>query len=216
MHGKAPTDLLLDAYRKGIFPMAESAEDENFAFYHPYQRGILPIADLHMSQSLLKTIRRKKFHVSINRDFESVIDGCAGQKRGREKTWINKPIRNLFVALHREGHAHSVECRDDDGAIVGGLYGLSIGAVFCGESMFSKARDASKVALVHLCAQLCAAQFTILDTQFINPHLLQFGAFEIPQEEYEAKIKTEMKKARSFPAGDVDGTLQNYLTMRGF
>lgn len=215
MHGTLPTDILLDAYREGIFPMAESAEDESFAFYRPYRRGLIPIADLHIPKSLLKTIRRGAFRVTIDQDFEGVIDGCAGQTRGREKTWINKPIRDLFIALHHEGHAHSVECWHKD-TLGGGLYGLAIGAVFCGESMFSKERDASKVALVHLCAQLWACGFTILDTQFINPHLLQFGAYEIPQEEYEEKIKVEMTKTRAFPAAPVEKILKDYFAMRGF
>lgn len=215
MHGKTPTDILLGAYREGVFPMAESAGDESFAFYRPYQRGILPIADLHIPQSLLKTIRRGRFHVTINRDFEGVIDGCAKETRGREKTWINKPIRDLFIALHREGHAHSIECWHKD-TLAGGLYGLSIGAVFCGESMFSRERDASKVALVHLCAQLWAGGFALLDTQFINPHLLQFGAYEIAQEAYEEKIRIEMQKERPFPAGDIDAVMKEYLAMRGF
>lgn len=174
--------------------MAESAEDDNFAFYRPQMRGLIPINDLHISNRLLKTLRQKPFTITVDRAFEDVIDGCAASAPKRAKTWINKPIRNLFTALHREGHAHSVECWTKDGKLAGGLYGLTIGAVFCGESMFSVERDASKIALVHLCAMLWASGFTILDSQFLNPHLLQFGAYEIPQEEYENRIKIEMNK----------------------
>lgn len=190
-------DLLqavLDAYRDGVFPMAESAEDESVAFYKPYMRGILPIKDLHIPAKLLKEVRHGIYIVTIDQAFEEVIDGCARETPKRSKTWINKPIRDIFVSLHHAGHAHSIECWSKDGKLAGGLYGLSIGAVFCGESMFSVERDASKVALVHLCALLWKSGFTVLDTQFINPHLLQFGAYEMKQEEYEALIRCEMEK----------------------
>lgn len=188
-------DIILDAYREGVFPMAESAEDESFAFYKPHMRGLLPIETLHVSKSLHKTIRQRKFTLTLDRAFDRVIDGCAEpSSTKRDKTWINRPIRDIFVMLHNQGHAHSVECWDADGLLVGGVYGLSIGAVFCGESMFSRKRDSSKVALVALCALLRKSGHTVLDTQFLNPHLLQFGAYEIPQEKYEALIQEEMKK----------------------
>lgn len=192
---KTLDEIILDAYREGVFPMAESADDDDFAFYKPVLRGLLPIKALHVSRSLLKTIRSGKFTLTVDKAFEHVIDGCAEpSSEKRAKTWINRPIRDVFVMLHRAGHAHSVECWNADGKLAGGIYGLSIGAVFCGESMFSRETDASKVALTTLCALLWKCGHTVLDTQFINPHLVQFGAYEIPQEEYEGLIKTEMNK----------------------
>ncbi len=210
---KTLEEIILDSYREGIFPMAESAGDEGFAFYKPCQRGLLPIKDLHVSRRLAKTIRSGKFTLTVDKDFERVIDGCAEpSSEKRAKTWINRPIRDIFVMLHRAGHAHSVECWSADGKLAGGIYGLSIGAVFCGESMFSRERDASKVTLTALCALLWKCGYTVLDTQFINPHLVQFGAYEIPQEEYESLIQTEMNK----DVGDITGpapadVLQAYL-----
>jgi len=213
---KTLEDIILDGYRTGIFPMAESAEDEGFAFYKPYMRGLIPIKDLHIPAKLLKTIRRQPFDITIDRSFEAVIDGCAAATPKRGKTWINTPIRDIFVGLHEAGHAHSIECRTKYGRLVGGLYGLAIGAVFCGESMFSTERDASKIALVYLCALLWKCGYTVLDTQFINPHLLQFGAYEIPQETYEQMIATEMKKPVIFDGHscDLDTVLQDYLAVR--
>ncbi len=187
--------MLIDAYRQGIFPMAESADDPSFAFYRPYQRGLIPIEGVHVPSKLLKVLRRHDYVVTINQSFEAVIDGCAAAKVKRSTTWINQPIRDLFVALHHTGRAHSIETRRTDGTLIGGLYGLAIGGVFCGESMFSDEPSASKIALIHLCALLWSSGFTTLDTQFINPHLLQFGAYEIPQEEYEERIATEMDAA---------------------
>ncbi len=193
---KTLEDIILDAYREGVFHMAESADDDDFDFYKPVLRGLIPIEGLHIPKRLLKTIRRNKFTLTLNAAFEDVIDGCAEpSSEQRAKTWINTPIRDIFVMLHKGGHAHSVECWNDRGELVGGIYGLAIGAVFCGESMFSRERDASKVALVGLCALLWKAGYTTLDAQFINPHLLQFGAYEIPQEEYEALIGIEMNKS---------------------
>lgn len=192
--GALPTHIILDAYREGIFPMAESAEDDIFAFYKPHMRGLIPIAGLHIPSKLLKKIRRGGYRVTIDQAFRDIIDGCAAATDRRSKTWINTPIRNVFVQLHREGHAHSVEVWNEKGQLAGGLYGLSIGAVFCGESMVSFEEDASKIALVYLCAALHHCGYTVLDTQFINPHLLQFGAYEMKQEEYEALIGAEMNR----------------------
>jgi leucyl/phenylalanyl-tRNA--protein transferase len=212
---KTIEEIILDSYREGIFPMAESAEDESFAFYKPYQRGLIPIADLHIPAKLLKTIRRKKFQITRNYAFRQVIDRCATATPKRGKTWINRPIRDIFLALHREGHAHSIECWNEDRQLAGGLYGLAIGSVFCGESMFSSETDASKVALVALCALLWKSGFTMLDTQFINPHLLQFGAYEIPQDVYEERIATEMSADIAFAPEDPQSVLEEYLRFRG-
>ncbi len=195
MHGTFPSQIILDAYREGIFPMAESGDEENFAFYKPYQRGLLSITDLHIPAKLLKKIRKGGYSVSVNKAFRDIIDGCAAQTERRAKTWINRPIRNMFVQLHREGHAHSVEVWSAQGALMGGLYGVAIGAVFCGESMVSFEEDGSKIALVFLCALLHHGGYTVLDTQFLNPHLLQFGAYEIPQAAYEALIRVQMNQS---------------------
>lgn len=188
-------DAVLDAYREGIFPMAEDAADDAFAFYKPHMRALLPINDLHIPAKLRKTLRKRPYRVTVDQAFEDIIDGCAMSARGRSKTWINKPIRDIFLMLHEEGYAHSVECWTHEGELSGGLYGLSIGAVFCGESMVSFKTDASKIALVHFCALLKECGYTLLDSQFLNPHLVQFGAYEMPQEEYVSLIKTEMKKS---------------------
>jgi leucyl/phenylalanyl-tRNA--protein transferase len=197
MFTEATPDLILEAYRHGVFPMAEDASDSQYNFYRPEMRGQLSIPNIHIPKRLRRTLKTAPYEVKINTDFAGVIDGCAETKQGREITWINSTIRNSFIELHELGHAHSVECWKDN-VLVGGLYGLALGAVFCGESMFSCADDASKIALIHLCARLHKGGFTMLDTQFTNEHLEQFGIYEIPQEEYEEKIKTEMIKPSDF------------------
>ena len=217
MFTEATPDLILNAYFQGIFPMADSAESTHFNFYRPDKRGQLSINDLHIPKKLLKTVKRYPYKVTIDQDFKGVIDGCARSKKGRESTWINKPIRDVFIDLHRDGYAHSIECWQDD-KLVGGLYGLAIGAVFCGESMFSEEDDASKIALIHLCARLHKGGFTILDTQFTNEHLEQFGIYEIPQEKYEEKIKTQMVKEADFILESLEEKeiLEKYLESRNF
>lgn len=174
--------------------MAEDADDESFAFYKPRLRALLPIRDLHIPSKLRRTLRKAPYTITIDRAFAKIIDGCAATAPKRSKTWINKPIRDIFVMLHESGYAHSVECWTPEGHLAGGLYGLAIGAVFCGESMVSFETDASKITLVHLCALLDHCGYTVLDSQFLNPHLVQFGAYEIPQKEYVSLIKTEMQK----------------------
>jgi len=188
---------VLNAYRHGLFPMAESRDDPDFYWYDPPQRGQLSITELHIPQRLKRRVMNFPYDIKINTDFAAVIDGCAAAGPGRQQTWINKPIRNLFCALHEAGHAHSVEAWQD-GQLVGGLYGMAIGGAFMGESMFSRARDASKICLVHLCARLMAGGFTVLDTQFINDHLLQFGAYEIPREEYLQKLSIALPQSTNF------------------
>lgn len=181
----------LAAYRDGIFPMADDADDDIFHFYRPKDRALIPIADLHIPKRLLRTLKQNPYRVTMDTTFETVIDHCRSL---HGKTWINASIRDAFVAMHKAGHAHSIECWDADGNFAGGLYGLALGKVFCGESMVSTQTDASKIALVHLCALLWASGFELLDAQFRNPHLDQFGLYEIPQEEYEDKIKTLMNE----------------------
>ncbi len=180
-------DLLLRAYRAGLFPMAETRHGSRLYWLDPELRGVLPLDGFHLPKRLLRTVLSDRYEVSSDRDFAGVVAGCAASGPGRQDTWINADIERLFGALHRLGHAHSVECRRD-GVLVGGLYGVSLGGVFFGESMFSTERDASKVALVHLVARMGLGGYTLLDTQFVTTHLAQFGADEIPREDYKAQL----------------------------
>ncbi len=180
-------EIMLRAYRVGLFPMAESRGSNNVYWLDPEQRGIMPLDRFHLPRRLLRTVLSDLYEVSVDCDFPAIIAGCAEAGPGREQTWINPDIEQLFTALHTSGHAHSVECRLN-GALVGGLYGVAIGAAFFGESMFSRARDASKVALAHLVARLCLGGFRLLDTQFVTDHLAQFGAVEIPRGDYKALL----------------------------
>ena len=170
--------VLLKAYACGIFPMAESAEDHALYWIEPERRGILPLDRVHVPRRLSRTIRQGNFDVRIDNDFEAVIDGCAAPRAGRRSTWINGRIRSLYAELIALGHCHTVEVWDGS-RLVGGLYGVALGGAFFGESMFSYARDASKIALVHLAGRLIAGGFKLLDTQFVTDHLRQFGTVEI-------------------------------------
>jgi leucyl/phenylalanyl-tRNA--protein transferase len=172
-------ELLLAAYGSGIFPMADPDRDWEISWYSPAQRGVLPLESFHIPHDLLRLIRQRQFEVTFDGDFEAVMRGCAD----RESTWISEQLVAAYVELHRTGHAHSVECRQE-GRLVGGLYGVSLAGVFFGESMFHRVRDASKVALVHLVERLKQGGFVLLDTQFVSPHLERFGATEIDREEY--------------------------------
>ncbi len=176
-------DLLLQAYRVGLFPMAEQRDSPELYWLDPERRGVLPLDRFHLPKRLRRTVLSGSYAVTADRAFEAVIAGCAESASGREETWINGEIVQLFTALHRRGHGHSVECWAGN-ALVGGLYGVSLGGAFFGESMFSRARDASKVALVHLVARLRLGGYTLLDTQFTTAHLQQFGAHEIPRARY--------------------------------
>ncbi|MDR3494418.1 MAG: leucyl/phenylalanyl-tRNA--protein transferase [Ancalomicrobiaceae bacterium] len=185
-------EVLLKAYAVGIFPMAESADDPSLHWIEPEMRGILPLDHFHVPKRLARTIRSDRFEVAVDRDFDAVIDGCAAPAPGRRKTWINSRIRRLYGELHQLGHCHSVETWLD-GRLVGGLYGLKLGAAFFGESMFSRATDASKVALVHLVARLKAGRYRLLDTQFITEHLTQFGAIEVPRTTYQVALEAALE-----------------------
>ena len=176
-------DILLRAYTIGLFPMAESADDPSLFWVDPEERGIFPLDDLIVSRSLAKTVRSDRFEIRVNTDYDGVLDGCAEAAPGREGTWINPRIRALYKALFEAGHVHTVETWAD-GELVGGLYGVTIGAAFFGESMFHRARDASKVALVHLVARLRAGRFRLLDTQFVTDHLATMGATAVPKQAY--------------------------------
>lgn len=189
---------MLRAYRHGLFPMAETREGERLYWLDPERRGILPLDRFHLPRRLARTVLSDTFTVTVNRDFAGTIAGCAHAAPGREDTWINPQIERLFSELHRLGYAHSVETRQD-GHLVGGLYGVAIGGVFFGESMFSFARDASKVALVHLVARLRLAGFELLDTQFVTAHLSQFGAEELSREAYKARLAHAVAVSAQFP-----------------
>ena len=196
-------EVLLKAYACGIFPMAESADDPALHWVEPDERGIVPLERFHVPSRLARTVRSDRFVIHINRDFEAVLDGCAEERPGRQKTWINARIRSLYRKLYDIGHCHSVEAYDGD-ALVGGLYGVSLGRAFFGESMFHRARDASKVALVHLVARLNAGGFQLLDTQFVTDHLKTFGAIEVPKFEYHKLLEAALVGEADFGALPID------------
>ncbi len=179
--------VLLRAYAAGFFPMAEDREDPTLFWVDPEQRGILPLDTFHVPRSLAKRIRHDPFEVRINSAFVQVVESCAAPARGRETTWINDEIIALYSGLFAMGNAHSVECWQGD-RLVGGLYGVSLGGAFFGESMFSRETDASKIALVHLVARLRVGGFVLLDTQFVTDHLKRFGTIEIPRQEYHRRL----------------------------
>ena len=197
-------DLLLRAYRLGLFPMAESRTSRALHWLDPEFRGVLPLDGFHLSRSLSKTLRSGPFTVTANSDFAATIAACAAARANRPDTWINQEIERLFTELHQLGFAHSVETWSN-GALVGGLYGAALGGAFFGESMFSTATDASKVALVHLVARLRLGGFSLLDTQFITPHLARFGAVEIPRADYHILLAEAVDApARFIAAPDPD------------
>jgi leucyl/phenylalanyl-tRNA---protein transferase len=176
-------EVLLKAYACGIFPMAESAEDPALFWIDPAERGVIPLDGFHVPGRLARTVRATRFRSVCDHDFDAVIEGCAEPGPQRARTWINAPIRRLYRGLFETGHCHTVEVYDGD-ALVGGLYGVSLGRAFFGESMFHRARDASKIALVHLVARLRLGGYELLDTQFLTAHLRSFGATEVSQERY--------------------------------
>lgn len=195
-------ERVLQAYRQGLFPMADSAEDERLFWYDPPLRGILPIDGLHVPRRLQHTIlKTRPYIITADRDFSGVIGACAQTSRQRPKTWINKGIVELYTALARQGHAHSVEAWDGN-ELVGGVYGIAIGGAFFGESMFSRKRDASKIALVHLVAHLWKRGFTLFDTQFANEHIAQFGVYEIPRADYLRLLSGAVGREAPFFSGD--------------
>jgi leucyl/phenylalanyl-tRNA--protein transferase len=200
--------LLLRAYASGVFPMAESANSTELSWIDPSRRGVMPLDGLHVPRRLARSFLAAEIEVAIDRDFPGVLDGCAD----RPETWINSDIRRLYLALHRMGQAHSVEIRQG-GLLVGGLYGVSLGAAFFGESMFSRARDASKFALIALVARLRAGGFTLLDTQFVTPHLMRLGAVEISRREYQRRLKAALARPAEFRALPRDTPRQELLQL---
>jgi leucyl/phenylalanyl-tRNA---protein transferase len=192
-------DLLLRAYAGGVFPMAETADDADVFWVEPKRRGIIPMDGFHLPRSLAKTVRQDRFEVRVNSAFRAVMQACGEATPNRPQTWINPAILEGYAALHDMGHAHSVECWQAD-RLMGGLYGVSLQGAFFGESMFSRATDASKVALVHLVARLKAGGFTLLDTQFLTPHLSNFGATEITRQAYLKKLQRAVSAEADFMA----------------
>jgi len=188
-------DLLLHAYSIGVFPMAEHREDDEIFWVDPKHRGIFPIDQFHISRSLAKTIRRSAYEISVNRAFAQVVKACAD----REETWINGEIFARYLDLHAMGHAHSLEVWDHD-RLVGGVYGVSLGGGFFGESMFSRQRDTSKIALAYLMDRLRQAGFRLCDTQFLTPHLASLGAVEISRAAYKARLHQALELDADFDA----------------
>lgn len=185
--------LLILAYRAGLFPMADSRDDPEIFWVEPRRRAILPLSGFHLSQSLARTLRRGRFRVTCNAAFDAVMDGCAAPRSdGNGETWISDRIKQTYVALHAGGLAHSIECWQDE-QLVGGLYGVGFDRVFCGESMFSRVPDASKVALAWLVAALRHGGAELLDCQFMTPHLASLGAIEISQKRYVELLKTAQR-----------------------
>ena len=190
-------DFLLRAYAAGIFPMADSADAATIRWVEPRRRGVIPLDAFHVPRSLRKTVRRGVFDVTVDREFASVMRACAAPGPSRAQTWINEEIHHLYNALHAMGRAHSIECWRA-GELAGGLYGVSLGAAFFGESMFSRATDASTVALVHLVANLRRGGYLLLDAQFLTQHLERFGAIEIPRQRYLRELEAALAKPAVF------------------
>jgi leucyl/phenylalanyl-tRNA--protein transferase len=189
-------EMLLMAYASGVFPMAESQDDPEVFWVDPKLRGIVPLDGFHMSRSLARTIRRRNFIVTVDEAFDAVLEGCAD----REETWINRPIARLYAQLHRMGFGHSIEVWDArTEALVGGLYGVTMGSAFFGESMFSRRRDASKVAMAWTVAMLRQGGFTLFDTQFLTDHLASLGGIEIGREHYHARLRTALGRSAALP-----------------
>lgn len=190
-------DLVLKAYAYGVFPMAQDRLDPNVYWVDPRQRGILPLESFHVPRRLSRVVRSDRFEVRIDTAFRTVIEECAAPASERPNTWINETILELFKKLHDSGYAHSVECWRGD-RLVGGLYGVSLGAAFFGESMFSRETDASKVALVHLVARLKRGSYRLLDTQFVTEHLARFGAIEVPRALYQRLLRQAVAAQADF------------------
>lgn len=196
-------EVLLKAYACGIFPMAEDADDPALYWIEPDQRGIIPLNGFHISSRLARTVRTTPLTVWVDRDFDGVIDGCAEPKDDRARTWINNRIRKIYRGLFALGHCHTVEVYEGDN-LVGGLYGVTLGRAYFGESMFHRVTDASKIALVHLIARLRAGGFTLCDTQYVTDHLKTFGAVEVPKKRYHRMLEEALTGLADFDALPTD------------
>jgi leucyl/phenylalanyl-tRNA--protein transferase len=213
-----PEELLL-AYRLGIFPMAESRTAKDVLWVRPHERGILPLDKFHVPKRLARVVRSNRFQITANAAFEDVIRACAESQPDRRETWINDAIIDVFVSLNARGFAHSIETWQE-GKLVGGLYGLSLGGAFFAESKFSRATDASKVALVHIAARLKAGGYTLLDAQFPNPHLDQFGAITVTEERFQHLLSQALAHPGDFygwerAGGGGEGAAAGGATARG-
>jgi len=198
-------ELILRAYRAGIFPMAEDAASDDLFWVSPPLRGIIPLETAHISRSLRKTLKRHPYTVKVDTHFAATIEGCATAGTDRDSTWINPAIRRLYGELFRRGYVHTVEVWDGP-EIVGGLYGISIGAAFFGESMFHRKTDCSKIAMAHLIERLRAGGYRLLDTQFVTDHLRTFGGIEIPREDYELRLATAIAAEADWTALNAQST----------
>ena len=196
-HDDLTVEDLLTWYEQGVFPMADAREDEQVYLIDPSERGVIPLGGFHVPKRLARTVRHDPYQIRVDTAFEQVVGLCAAAAPDRPDTWINRPIQRLYKELFMRGHAHSVECWQD-GELVGGLYGVAHGAAFFGESMFSRARDASKIALVHLVARLAVGRFALLDTQFLTEHLSQFGAVDIPRADYKRRLNKALEREADF------------------
>jgi leucyl/phenylalanyl-tRNA--protein transferase len=203
-------ELLLRAYAAGLFPMAESADSAELHWFDPPRRGVLPLDGVHVPRRLARTVKADRFRVTADADFAGVIAACAAPAPDRPSTWINDEIVALYTTLHRGGFAHSVECWDGD-TLAGGLYGVALGGAFFGESMFSRATDASKVALIHLVARLRAAGFVLLDTQFVTTHLARFGTTEIDRAVYRRRLAAALALRPDWAGADPAAELADLL-----
>ncbi|MDQ0314777.1 leucyl/phenylalanyl-tRNA--protein transferase [Amorphus orientalis] len=195
--------VLLKAYACGIFPMAESADDPGLYWIEPERRGVLPLDSFHVPRRLKRTVRQDRYRIRVDTAFADVVDGCAKPGENRRRTWINGRIRRLYTELFSMGHAHSIEAWDGD-KLVGGLYGVRLGGAFFGESMFTTARDASKIALVHLVARMKAGDFVLLDAQFLTDHLATFGAVEVSRRVYQGQLESAIRHSADFYALPTD------------
>ncbi|MGQ0676552.1 MAG: leucyl/phenylalanyl-tRNA--protein transferase [Rhodospirillales bacterium] len=202
-------EILLRAYAVGLFPMAESRDDPTLFWVDPHSRGMLPLDKFHLPKRLRRVLRQGRFEVRVDGDFAGVLEGCGEPTKRRPETWINREIRELYLALNAMGHAHSVECWRQ-GRLAGGLYGVALGGAFFGESMFSREPDASKIALAHLVARLRQGGFALLDTQFVTEHLKRFGAVEIGRQEYREKLAAALAVEARFPRA-LDRPVEEWL-----
>ncbi|MCW8834892.1 MAG: leucyl/phenylalanyl-tRNA--protein transferase [Rhodospirillales bacterium] len=203
-------ELLLRAYAAGVFPMSEGRDSMSLFWVNPQKRGIIPLDGFHVPRSLRKKIRKNVFEVRCDTAFRRVMECCAAPRTKGDDTWINDDILELYCDLHAMGFAHSVECWRD-GELVGGLYGVSLGGAFFGESMFSRETDASKVALVHLVARLRIGGYRLLDTQFLTEHLGRFGTIEITRPKYLALLEDALQVAAIFYAGNMGERLESEM-----
>jgi len=199
-------ELMLRAYRIGLFPMAESRDARTLYWLDPEMRGVIPLQGFHVPRRLARRVRQGPYRITANRAFAEVLTECAAPRASSADSWINGEIRTLFLALHAQGHAHSIEAWAGE-LLVGGLYGVSLGAAFFGESMFSRADDASKIALVHLVARLRLGGFTLLDAQFQTTHLAQFGTEEVPRALYKQRLALAVESPAAFPADPAEAAL---------